>query len=311
LTKTGVSLGTPLYMSPEQVRGQSAIDARTDVYSLGVIAYQMVTGALPYEGNNYADLVLKIVTGGAVSPRQIDPQLPVAFDTIIMRAMAVSADARHPNAAALAADLQKLKTRGAAIEARVSKADEPIASTPFASSSLTSYAPPARRGPLLLAVGLLCAVVAVLGALLWRSLGTTAPALDGAEPQRSAAGAGLPDVPVPKPAPAPEGRAETARPVPESAPARARPPSAAMPPPGPASAPAHEPERPQPGASASVSATQRTPRAAPADERGTGVAPVKAQKNSDEKPPPVPAAPQAPKHKRFPSEIIDPFDDHH
>jgi serine/threonine-protein kinase len=102
LTKTGMILGTPLYMSPEQVRGSKTLDQRTDVYALGVILYEMLAGVVPYNGNNFADLVLKIVTADTVPPSKHVASIPPALDAVIMRAMHIDPDARFADAMAFA-----------------------------------------------------------------------------------------------------------------------------------------------------------------------------------------------------------------
>ncbi len=86
-TKTGVVLGTPYYMSPEQARGLRTVDHRTDLWALGVIAYQCVAGALPFEGESVGDLIVKICTSPLPRPSQIHPDLPAAFDVWFERAL--------------------------------------------------------------------------------------------------------------------------------------------------------------------------------------------------------------------------------
>jgi len=86
-TKTGAVLGTPFYMSPEQARGLRNVDHRTDVWSLGVIAYKCVTGKLPFDGESVGDLLVKICTAPVPVPSQMVPGLPPAFDAWFARAL--------------------------------------------------------------------------------------------------------------------------------------------------------------------------------------------------------------------------------
>jgi serine/threonine-protein kinase len=86
-TKTGAVLGTPFYMSPEQARGLKSVDHRTDVWSLGVIAYKCLTGKLPFDGESVGDLLVKICTAPVPLPSHSVPGLPPAFDTWFLRAL--------------------------------------------------------------------------------------------------------------------------------------------------------------------------------------------------------------------------------
>lgn len=86
-TKTGAVLGTPFYMSPEQARGLKTIDARTDLWSLGVIAYRCVVGRLPFDGESVGDLLVKICTAPLPVPSQAMPDLPPSFDAWFSRAL--------------------------------------------------------------------------------------------------------------------------------------------------------------------------------------------------------------------------------
>src|SRR5581483_294514 len=79
-TKTGAVLGTPYYMSPEQARGLRTVDYRSDLWSLGVIAFKCVTGRLPFEGESLGDLLVKICTVPIPMPSQFNAQLPPSFD---------------------------------------------------------------------------------------------------------------------------------------------------------------------------------------------------------------------------------------
>jgi len=94
LTKTGVLVGTPTYMAPEQVRGQD-IDSRTDIYSLGVIMYEMFTGQPPYKGQDPMAILFQHVEGKAKAPRALRPDLPPALEGTILKAMAVAPEDRY------------------------------------------------------------------------------------------------------------------------------------------------------------------------------------------------------------------------
>jgi eukaryotic-like serine/threonine-protein kinase len=85
LTQTGSLLGTPSYMSPEQARGRMDVDHRTDIYSMGVILYQMLTGALPYHGENYNALLSSLLTEQPRPLRALNPSVPVDVDALVLR----------------------------------------------------------------------------------------------------------------------------------------------------------------------------------------------------------------------------------
>ncbi len=98
LTTTGLVLGTPYYMSPEQARGDAQIGIAADLYAFGVIMYEMLTGAVPISGDNYNQLMYKVMTGEYVRPREKRPEIPEALQAIILQTMALEA-AQRPQSA--------------------------------------------------------------------------------------------------------------------------------------------------------------------------------------------------------------------
>lgn len=107
-TLTQEALGSVHYISPEQARG-SHIDARSDLYSAGVVLYEMITGRLPFEGDTPVSVAIQHINSIPLSPREIDPSIPEALEAITMRAMAPNPDNRYPSADAMLADLEEFR----------------------------------------------------------------------------------------------------------------------------------------------------------------------------------------------------------
>jgi len=103
-TKTGAMLGTPYYMSPEQAQGTKSVDFRSDLWSLGVIAYQGITGALPFESEALGDLLMKIIVNPLPVPSQV-AEVPLGFDAWWLRAASRDPTARFQSAKDLADSL--------------------------------------------------------------------------------------------------------------------------------------------------------------------------------------------------------------
>ncbi len=159
LTRTGAILGTPLYMSPEQVRGDS-LDPRADVYGLGVVLYECLTGSVPHCAASYLSVVAKILTESAEPPsqrcpdRQISPQL----EHIVMQAMARDRDDRYPTMSALLADLQRFQQGMPPLAMPGPKHDLPtIDSSPLGRA----------LGRTLLGGGLLLLAMGLFGSRMW------------------------------------------------------------------------------------------------------------------------------------------------
>lgn len=104
LTVTGLAIGTPSYMAPEQIKGQ-AIDTRADIYSLGVLCYQLVTGRLPFAGDSTYGMIYQHLNETPLSPQQIVPDVPYNVSQIILKALAKNPDKRYLTIEALLDDL--------------------------------------------------------------------------------------------------------------------------------------------------------------------------------------------------------------
>ena len=110
LTQTGMVLGTPLYMSPEQARGDDELDARVDVYALGVIMYEAATGRVPFSGTNYLSVISQVLNEEPRPPRELRPELSEELEAVILRAMTKDRGERYASAEALLADVTALLT---------------------------------------------------------------------------------------------------------------------------------------------------------------------------------------------------------
>jgi tetratricopeptide (TPR) repeat protein len=108
-TKTGALAGTPHYMAPEQVEGRRDLDARVDVYALGIVLFELLTGSPPFAGDSYGSILLSIMTGEFPSCREARPELPDAVDEVLARATARKRDQRFASVAELGEALAGLR----------------------------------------------------------------------------------------------------------------------------------------------------------------------------------------------------------
>ncbi len=160
LTQTGMAMGTVFYMSPEQARGD-ALDARTDLFSLGSVLYEMATGRRAFEGDDIAQILAKISHGVFMPPRSVNPAVPKALDAIIVKLLAADPDVRYQDGTALIADLDRV--------------DAPSGSTPHMPTAVPAEA--TRWPPDWPRVGLAVSVMVVAGSLAYAWYALRAPAL--------------------------------------------------------------------------------------------------------------------------------------
>jgi serine/threonine protein kinase len=203
LTRTGAVMGTPYYMSPEQIRGSAEVDQRTDVYAFGVILYEALTGHVPFDADAYSALILEIATGTPKRPRDLKPELPTKLEDVVLKAMAREPDQRFPTVEKLARALEPFA------EGATFNVDRPdptrsrtlgSATTPFTSEGPAQV--PVQRGSLGIVVGVL---LLLLGGGVWayRRLSEPAAADNVVAPKRAAVAAPPAPVVAPEPPPAP------------------------------------------------------------------------------------------------------------
>src|SRR5690242_3133541 len=113
-TEAGALVGTMAYMSPEQARGRP-LDQRTDLFSFGVVLYQMATGALPFHGATWVGTLDRVLTGEPVAPTQLNPLLPAELDRIVDKCLEKDSNLRYQRASDIRIDLQRLQRKAVAV----------------------------------------------------------------------------------------------------------------------------------------------------------------------------------------------------
>jgi len=155
MTGAGVVVGTPEYMAPEQFEGREA-DARSDIYALGAILYEMTTGRLPFEGETFVSIALKQKTEAPRTPKEFNPQLPDDLNRLIMRCLERNREKRFQSANDILADLAK-------IEKGVPTTEKILPSIPTTSRQITvSFNPRKLVIPALAVLVAIAAIIAIL-----------------------------------------------------------------------------------------------------------------------------------------------------
>ncbi|MGH2817861.1 MAG: Stk1 family PASTA domain-containing Ser/Thr kinase [Actinomycetota bacterium] len=171
MTQTGMVIGTASYLSPEQAQG-NPVDARSDVYALGCVLHEMVTGQVPFTGDTPLSIAYKQVREDPKPPSMVNPDVPSGMDAITMKALAKNPDNRYSSAAEMREDLQRFLS-GQSVQATPLMADQTMVAPAGGGTRVMEraeeeeYEPPEgrRRAAFYVVVALL--ILAVFGLLAW------------------------------------------------------------------------------------------------------------------------------------------------
>src|SRR5437660_1245381 len=146
MTEAGSIVGTAQYLSPEQAKG-TAVDQRSDIYSLGIVLYELLTGSVPFTGDTPVEIAMKHISETPAPPSSVRPDVPHDLDLVVTRALAKDPADRYQSAEEMDADLERLG-RGAAVSAETEESATQIMRAPtgpMSATAATMIVPP-RRG---------------------------------------------------------------------------------------------------------------------------------------------------------------------
>jgi serine/threonine protein kinase len=208
LTMTGTTMGSLYYMSPEQIRGDTALDARADLYSVGVSLYELVTGRHPFDGDSQFAIMSAHLEKNPVPPIEVDPSLPAALNEIILMSVLKDPNTRFQTAGAFRNALGSVAVPAPA-PAVPTATMQPAAATPAVAPAVAApvaapaAAPRSKRG-LWMAMGAVAAALAVVGVIQFGPRkGTSAAPQTNAAPAPSTPASPEPAAPAPAPAQTP------------------------------------------------------------------------------------------------------------
>jgi serine/threonine-protein kinase len=219
-TQPGSTIGTPRYIAPEQARGDQ-IDGRTDIYSLGVMAYEMIVGRLPFESENPMELIAKHITVEPPRPSEVEPGLPPLVDELLLDMLSKQPEQR-PTLARIRDTLDQLRGQPQTI-----RGSTPRLLTPAAAVAATQLAPIARRRGRAWVAGLAAGVVVAAIVIGWSVIREDTAASNAVPPNAAVDTAAKPAPPPlvaePPPAPPPTPVVEPALDAEASEPVKKRP----------------------------------------------------------------------------------------
>ena len=139
MTEAGSIVGTAQYLSPEQARGEP-VDARSDLYSLGIVLYELLTGSVPFTGDSPVEIAMKHLSTTPPPPSEVREGVPHELDLVVMRALAKDPDERYASAEEMDADLERIQ-RGLGVSSRTTEAATAVIAAPSAMPTMISGAP--------------------------------------------------------------------------------------------------------------------------------------------------------------------------